>query len=264
MTIRISRSWQAGTSRLNPALGHWPKDSGFRVWAILVLVAVLIQGFAVWDVLAATPGDPLRNTGAGPHRLVPPVTPGDQGLEFVEAGLGEESRFVAHLAAAVVETLRATPPAGLERRSRFHSILNHYFDLSALARPILGRHWRLASAADRRAFVRLLHEHVTDLYLAQFRNFDGEEIQILRARVIDADFSVVQTEIVHPARPDRQIDFWVRRAPDGYRVLDVVVEGTSLLVTKRAEFQAVIEREGLRGLMQRLERMTAAAQVPEG
>ena len=72
MTIRISRSWQAGTSRLNPALGHWPKDSGYRVWAILVLVAVLIQGFAVWDVLAATPGilceTPVRvHTGLSPR-----------------------------------------------------------------------------------------------------------------------------------------------------------------------------------------------------
>ncbi len=43
---------------------------------------------------------------------------------------------------------------------------------------------------------------------------------------------------------------------DGFRTFDVLVEGLSLLITKRDEFASVIRRKGLDGLLSLLEQRT--------
>ncbi len=46
---------------------------------------------------------------------------------------------------------------------------------------------------------------------------------------------------------------------DGFKVIDVVVEGISLLVTQRSDFAAVLKREGMDGFLDRLEILTQKA-----
>jgi phospholipid transport system substrate-binding protein len=40
----------------------------------------------------------------------------------------------------------------------------------------------------------------------------------------------------------------VRAAGDAHRVIDVVIEGVSMVVTYRSEFQAIVERGGVEAL----------------
>ena len=57
-----------------------------------------------------------------------------------------------------------------------------------------------------------------------------------------------------------RLDWRLTATESGWRVLDIVVEGVSLLVTFRNEFAAVIERSGgrLAGLLDELRHRVAA------
>ena len=53
--------------------------------------------------------------------------------------------------------------------------------------------------------------------------------------------------------PPLKVDWRVRERDDGGLVaIDVIVEGVSLIVTQRSEFAAVIERQGMDGLLAEL------------
>jgi ABC-type transporter MlaC component len=55
--------------------------------------------------------------------------------------------------------------------------------------------------------------------------------------------------------PPLAVDWRVRELDDRSLVaIDVIVEGVSLIVTQRSEFGAVIERQGLDGLLAELRR----------
>ena len=47
--------------------------------------------------------------------------------------------------------------------------------------------------------------------------------------------------------------FRVRGSENGFKVLDVMVEGISMLVTQRSDFASVIRREGIDGFLDRMQ-----------
>ena len=69
----------------------------------------------------------------------------------------------------------------------------------------------------------------------------------------DEDLLVGTELAAGPGRPPNRIDWRVHRARDGRLVvLDVVVEGVSLLVTNRAEFDSIVARSGIDGLLREM------------
>jgi phospholipid transport system substrate-binding protein len=44
----------------------------------------------------------------------------------------------------------------------------------------------------------------------------------------------------------------MRKTPEGWKIYDIVVEGVSLVLTYRSEFDSVVRQEGIDGLIKRL------------
>ena len=63
----------------------------------------------------------------------------------------------------------------------------------------------------------------------------------------------MRTTISDPAGKPIVVDFRVRPDGDSFKVIDVVVEGLSMLKTQRDEFSSVIQRNGLDGLINSLQ-----------
>ena len=52
------------------------------------------------------------------------------------------------------------------------------------------------------------------------------------------------TEIVRPNGPPVRVDWRVRKNGETLKVVDVIAEGISMLITQRDEFAAVIQNSG--------------------
>ncbi|MEC8370139.1 MAG: ABC transporter substrate-binding protein, partial [Pseudomonadota bacterium] len=72
----------------------------------------------------------------------------------------------------------------------------------------------------------------------------------------------VRTNITGERGRKLKVDWRVRRINDRYKIIDVVVEGVSMLVTQKAEFGAVLRQRGVDGLIgilrSQLDRIAAA------
>ena len=68
----------------------------------------------------------------------------------------------------------------------------------------------------------------------------------------DPEDTTVRTQFVRPGGQPLPIDFAMRKTGEGWKVYDITVEGVSLVMTYRSEFDAVVKQEGIDGLIKRL------------
>jgi phospholipid transport system substrate-binding protein len=160
-----------------------------------------------------------------------------------DAAAEDAARFMNQLLNDAIGVLngKASPA---ERRERFRQLFHADFDGPGIARFVLGRYWRQASAAERQEFLRLFEDYVVYVYSARLSDFSGETFKVRSSRA-DQDAVIVSTDIFNPrAAAPLKVDWRLVSDSGAYKIADVVVEGVSLMVTERSEFASVIERHG--------------------
>jgi phospholipid transport system substrate-binding protein len=150
---------------------------------------------------------------------------------------------------------RLTPDA---RQEQFAVILENDFDLPRIARFTAGRHWSTATEVDRQRFVKVFERWIIITYTDRFSTYSGDGIKVTGSRPDSETTATVFSRLVRDAgTAPLKIDWRVRRDQgDDYRVVDVSVEGVSMLVTQREEFASVIQSNGgtVAGLTKALEK----------
>jgi phospholipid transport system substrate-binding protein len=146
---------------------------------------------------------------------------------------------------------------GQERR--LMAAIESQTDLSLLARMTIGRYWRSASIQQREAFVELFREYLLKSFTLRLKSYAGTEMgaakdhfAIVGARAAGKNDVVVRSRIDPPSGSPLQVDWRLRAKNDRLFVIDLVVEGVSLLITQRSEFGSVLERIGMDGLITEL------------
>ena len=172
----------------------------------------------------------------------------------------DPKQFIDRLGGNVIDILQNEQLDQAARADRFRSLFADAFDLQSISQFVLGRHWRNATPEQRAEWQEVLKGYVSGIYARQFSSYRGQEFEVLQERKIDGG-SVVQTRIQQPDGEPINVDFRVQQTDDGMKIVDVLVANVSLIVTKRSEFDSVIQREGVDGLMRRLKQVSAQAQA---
>ncbi len=176
----------------------------------------------------------------------------------VAPGEGDPAGFVAAVGERVVEVLDAQGLEPDQRSRRFRDIFAGALDLDNMARRALGRHWRIASDAQRDRYIALFRNYVVNLHAVQLGGYAGESFTVLRQQRLREKESLVIAHIKRQYGPPLSMNFRVRQMNDRLRIIDVTIAGVSLIVTKRSEFDAIIRHEGLPGLLRRLDQKQAS------
>ena len=80
----------------------------------------------------------------------------------------------------------------------------------------------------------------------------GRLFQVVASRPVGNLDILVQSRVLPSGSQPLRVDWRLRERPDGPVVIDLIIEGISLLVTQRSEFAAVLERNGVDGLLTEL------------
>jgi phospholipid transport system substrate-binding protein len=140
-----------------------------------------------------------------------------------------------------------------------HSVLDEGTDLSLLGRLVLGRYWRQANARQRTEYLRLFRHYMLQTFVQRLRQYAGADLgqpgarfQIIASRPVGERDVLVQSRVAPPTSQPLRVDWRLRERPGEPVIIDLIVEGISLLVTQRSEFAAVLERSGVDGLLTEL------------
>jgi phospholipid transport system substrate-binding protein len=149
---------------------------------------------------------------------------------------------------------------------RLEPLLEAQTDLDLLARLALGRHWRVATPAQLEEYRTLYRRFLLRTLAGRLRHVgaaalgsQAERFQILASRPVGERDVLVQTRLLPLDRPPLRVDWRLRERPAEPVIIDLIVEGISLLVTQRSEFTAVLERAGMDGLLSELRTRVADA-----
>jgi phospholipid transport system substrate-binding protein len=161
--------------------------------------------------------------------------------------------LVQTIGVEVLEVLQNDSLIRERKLDRLVTLLEGPIDLDLVARLILGRHWRAASEEQRQEYLELFRAFALDSLASKLHVYQGQEFEVTGARVVSDRDAVVSTRILSPDRPPLDVDWRLRQRDDGELVaIDVIVAGVSLIVTQRSEFGAVVERQGVEGLLSEL------------
>jgi len=173
----------------------------------------------------------------------------------------ESSAFITELADKAVSSLTAKDANRGERISRFRSLFNESFAVRSIGKFVLGRYWKKASDDERKEYLGLFEDLMVVSYVDRFAQYAGESLMVKKTRGENKSTATVFSEIERPGGAKAiRINWRVGTNGKIYKILDVVVEGTSMSNTLRSDFSSIIRRNGgkVAGLIDELRIKTAA------
>ena len=161
----------------------------------------------------------------------------------------DPNAFVQGIGDQVVKVLQQNLPRE-KTGEQLNAIWLEAFDVDGIGRAVLGKNWKKATDEQRKAYMELFPKYVAKLYAIQFSDYSGETFVVKGSRPLSDGSTIVNAEIDRPNGDPIKLDFIVKNGAQGPKVTDVKVEGVSLLVTKRSEFDSVVAQKGIDGLIQ--------------
>jgi len=168
------------------------------------------------------------------------------------AAAGTPDGFIRALADSTLPDLTDPMLPLEERKARFRAVMQRDFDLTKIAKLVLGRHWRRTKPEQRAEFAKLLEDYIAGLYARHFEDLAGLRIAVEGVRDFQ-DSWIVYTRASRSNGSPVLLDWRVDRKDDGYAIIDLVIEGISMIVTQREQFSSIVlESGGVDGLLLRL------------
>ncbi|TMH26649.1 MAG: ABC transporter substrate-binding protein [Betaproteobacteria bacterium] len=128
-----------------------------------------------------------------------------------------------------------------------------YIDFEQATRLAVGRAWREATPEQRKRLVTEFRNMLVRTYSNAIQAYEGQTLKVLPARgKQDPEETVVRTQFVRAGGQPLPIDFTMHQKDNVWKVYDITVEGVSLVMTYRSEFDAIVKQEGIDGLIKRL------------
>lgn len=131
-----------------------------------------------------------------------------------------------------------------DRDAEFRRLIKEGFDLPLIGRFVMGVHWRRATDEEKSEYSRLFEDYVVRTYASRLTSYNNEKFEV-QAGKPDDDKDVIVASLIHrPEGAPIKIEWRVRVAGAGPKVIDVIVEGASMAVSQRSEFSSIIQNNG--------------------
>lgn len=169
---------------------------------------------------------------------------------------------VERLNAGLLEIMKNAEALGYQGRlKQFAPLLDETYNLAAMARAAVGRQWEELSGPQRRRLVDAFTRMTRATYASRFDGYSGERFEVMGDEPGVQDLVLVKSRLIKTDGESVALDYMTKDFDGQWRIVDVYYDGKySELARLRAEFGSVLRREGLEGLIAKIEaKITRAA-----
>lgn len=122
----------------------------------------------------------------------------------------------------------------------------------------MGRSWYAATPAQQAKVIDEFRSLLVRIYSNSIDVYRGQTMKVLPLRMAPGDTEVtVRNQYLSEGRSPVPVAYSMRKTPQGWKIYDVSVEGVSLVLTYRAEFENITRTSGVDGLIKRLKEKNA-------
>ena len=177
------------------------------------------------------------------------------------AATAEDARqFVDNMGKRVLSVMNG-PGDHDSKQKALRQMFSNNVDINWMGRFVIGRGWQQASAAQRNQYLNAYRQYLLARYTSNFADYTGSKYTITGVRDDGNGQFTVNMQIKTPDSNGQQQNtlagYRVRASEDGqFRIVDIIIEGVSLLTTQRADFSSVLQQQGVSGLISAIENKT--------
>jgi phospholipid transport system substrate-binding protein len=150
-----------------------------------------------------------------------------------------------------------------QRRASIEEIAYARFDMYTMSRLVLARAWKRFSPQQREEYIAEFKQYLANNYGGRIGRYDQEQVEIIGVREEPRGDMTVRTRIVGGEFEDTMVDYRMRQKDGQWLVIDVVIEGISMVSNFRDQFKEVLNRGGPDNLLQKLREKNALGLVDE-
>ncbi|HEC28335.1 MAG TPA: ABC transporter substrate-binding protein [Gammaproteobacteria bacterium] len=161
---------------------------------------------------------------------------------------------------SVITTLKDKSLDSEARRSKIRVLINDRFYFRAMSQRTLSRYWKKATPQQQKQFVSLFSKLLENTYVGRLEAYTNEKVVYLRERNKNAKRAVVYTQI-ETGSTEIPINYKLARKNDKWLIYDVVIEEVSLISNFRSSYAEIIKKEGMDGLLSKMEKKLAEVPV---
>jgi phospholipid transport system substrate-binding protein len=178
-------------------------------------------------------------------------------LSYAQAG-GDAGAFVAEFAQKGIVDILAAKIPNAEKQQRFRTMFKTSFDLPAIGRFVLGRFARTIKPEDLTTFTPLFEDVIVYTWSRRFSEYNGQSLKVGATTADGEDGALVKSNIVGNAGENYAVEWRLRKRPDGWKIVDVIVASVSMAITYRNEYNTIIAQQGgFQGLVAQLQKQVA-------
>jgi phospholipid transport system substrate-binding protein len=155
---------------------------------------------------------------------------------------------------ALLNTMKQAKQLGIKGRyDKLAPVVGSTYDLALMSKIAVGQNWNSLSAAEQQSIVAAFARMTTATYANRFDDFAGEQFEVLQTADQPNGDKVVKTRIVQSNGEAVQLNYLMRNTGNGWKIIDVYLNGTiSELASRRAEFGAILRSGGPNALVSAL------------
>ncbi|MGH8247990.1 MAG: MlaC/ttg2D family ABC transporter substrate-binding protein, partial [Gammaproteobacteria bacterium] len=156
----------------------------------------------------------------------------------------------------VIAVLRDASLDSEQRWQRIAPIIDDGFDFRSMSQSVLANNWKKATPEERERFVEFFSQYIEAVYREKIEAYTDQEV-IYKSEAIEADRAVVETLILRGST-EIPVNFKLKNNSGQWYAYDVVIEGVSLVANYRSTFAAIVNNEGMEGLLTEIEQRIQA------
>jgi phospholipid transport system substrate-binding protein len=164
-------------------------------------------------------------------------------LVTLPASAADPAQLIQGTATEVIEIIKTTTP-GPARQAAIQRVLQTNFDLPYMGQQALGANWNKASEAQRVRFLKAAESAEARAYSERFGQYGGQILTVGKVTPRPNGVFIVDSQLSQSSGQPIKLQWEVRDAGQGPRITDVKVEGVSMVMTRRSDFNSYIQNNG--------------------
>lgn len=181
-------------------------------------------------------------------------------LEPEVSRAADSSQTVAELNARKVLEILNSGANQDQKIKRLEQIASTTIDFDTVSRMVLAKYWKQFNPEQRQQFEDEFKRALTISYGRRIAQFGQEKVAILGERPEPNGDVTVQSHIVGGRAGDLKVDCRLRQKEGTWYVIDVIVEGVSIVSSYRTQFQEIISQGGPERLLAQLRQKNASGE----
>ncbi len=126
------------------------------------------------------------------------------------------------------------------------------FDISFIAKTVLGRYWETFNNEQKSKFVEAFSGLTIATYTYHFDAYSGERFNFISEKDLSDGRILIQTQLIKSDGGRVQLDYILHRNESQWRIINIITDGVSDLALKRADYTSFLKSNGFDALLIKL------------